>query len=100
MTPEQKQAFHEARQVVGVIKRGRNQYAVRFPWRETHGHSTETAASWPYITALQVAARYTAWRAMEILGYEPETIESVIGDYPTGGALAIYKDALAKAGEV
>lgn len=100
MTPEQKHTFNRARAAISVIKRGRNQYAVRHPWDAIDGPSIETQASWAYIKALQVAARYTAWDAMLALGYDAETCEWAIGDYPTGGALNIFKDALAKAGEV
>ena len=100
LTKEQKDAFNSAKRVVSVIKYGRNQYKIRYPWRDIDGPTTETIASYNYITARQRCADYIARYAMRILGYDSETAQWATGDYPTGGAYKIYRDALTKAGPV
>jgi len=100
LTREQKDAFDAASRACQVVKRAHNQFVVRHPWREIDGPSTETRGAWPYLHALQTCARYKAFTAMEVLGYEDETCAWAVGPYPTGRAIDIYKAALAKAGPV
>jgi hypothetical protein len=100
LAKEQKDAFNSAKRVVSVIKYGRYQYKIRYPWRDIDGPTTETSGSYNYIAARQRCAEYIAFYAMRILGYDSETAKWAIGEYPTGGADKIYRDALTKAGPV
>lgn len=98
LTSEQRDAFSRANGACSVFKSGRNQYAVKHPWRDIGGPSTETVVSRSYITVLQVRARYVAWYALQSLGYDKYTCDYAVREDASGGAISVYRDALIKAG--
>ncbi len=96
LTAEQGEAFRRANAACAVIKRGRNCYAIRHPYRagQPEGAATETAGAWDYLTARRMRAQYAAYHALMLLpGWNSCDADCATADM-TGTALEIFKAGL------
>ena len=93
-------ALMQAQQVCGLFPCGHRQYRLWYPWREAHGPRTESSASYSYARARSELTRVVVWTAMEILGYDGETISWAVPDYTHGRARDLLRRAVRSAGPV
>lgn len=94
------EALKRAQQVCGFFPCGNNRYRLWYPWREIDGPRTESSATYPYARARSELTRITVWTAMEILGYEAETISWAVPEFSTGRARELLRRAIQDAGPV
>jgi len=94
---EQRHALRVSSKYCRIDAYAENKYRVVSPWREIDGPSCEGELC-SYNIAKSERARMVAWNAMQLLGYDKETISWAIPLYAGGSASNLLKSAIKKAG--
>ena len=97
LTDEERLAFDRANRSHSIVKWGKNNYKIRMPYRdsEPEGIRTESNGSYSYFNAKQIRARYVAFCALILCGWDSSQATVVTDFDVTGKAIDIFKDALA-----